>query len=67
MHSAGLVVFCYEPPLANRDDLSRHAHVIATGHYAWYSETSMVGLQRRAAENMLMRLQGNVPDDCLKP
>lgn len=67
LHSAGLDVFCDEPPLANRDELLAHPHVIATGHYAWYSETAMIELQKRAAENMLMLLQGNIPEDCLNP
>jgi D-3-phosphoglycerate dehydrogenase len=67
LHSAGLDVFCNEPPLANRDELLAHPHVIATGHYAWYSKTAMIELQKRAAENMLMLLQGNIPEDCLNP
>ena len=67
IHSAGLDVFCDEPPLANRDDLLAHPHLIATGHYAWYSEESMIELQRRASENLLMLLQGKIPEDCLNP
>jgi len=67
LHSAGLDVFCDEPPLANRDKLLAHPHVIATGHYAWYSETAMIELQKRAAENMSMLLQGHIPEDCLNP
>ena len=67
LHSAGLDVFCDEPPLANREELLAHPHVIATGHYAWYSETAMIELQKRAAENMVMLLQGNIPEDCLNP
>ena len=37
LYAAGLDVFCDEPPLANRDALLAHPHVIAIGHYAWYS------------------------------
>jgi len=39
--------------------------VIATGHYAWYSEEAMIELQKRATKNMLMILQGKIPEDCL--
>jgi len=67
LHSAGLDVFCDEPPLANCDELLAHPHLIATGHYAWYSETALIELQKGAAENMLMLLQGNLPEDCLNP
>ncbi len=66
-HSVGLDVFCDEPPLANRDVLLSHPQVIATGHYAWYSNTSSVELQKRAADNLLQMLQGKIPEDCLNP
>ena len=67
LHSAGLDVFCNEPRVTNRDALLAHPHIIATGHYAWYSETAMIELQKRAAENMVMLLQGHIPEDCLNP
>jgi len=67
LHSAGLDVFCDEPPRAHRDNLLAHPHVIATGHYAWYSESSMIELQERAGRNMVTLLQGNIPEDCLNP
>jgi len=67
IHSAGLDVFHDEPPLANRDTLLAHPRVIATGHYAWYSEGAHVELQRRAGDNMAALLRGEVPDDCLNP
>lgn len=67
LHSAGLDVFSEEPPSSNSDVLLAHPHFIATGHYAWFSEASIIELQRRAAENMLMLLQGKVPADCLNP
>ena len=67
LHSVGLDVYCDEPPLANREPLLSHPQVIATGHYAWYSTASSVELQRRAADNLLMMLQGQIPEDCLNP
>jgi D-3-phosphoglycerate dehydrogenase / 2-oxoglutarate reductase len=67
LHSAGIDVFVDEPPLANRDPLLSHPNLIATGHYAWYSEWATVELQRRAAENMITFLKGELPDDCLNP
>ena len=67
VHSAGLDVFSSEPPPADLSELLDHPHVVATGHYAWYSDAAIKELQRRAAENMLMLLQGQIPDDCLNP
>ncbi len=67
LHSVGLDVFCDEPPLSNRDALLTHPRVIATGHYAWYSTQASVELQKRAADNLLLMLQGGIPDDCLNP
>jgi D-3-phosphoglycerate dehydrogenase len=67
IHSVGLDVFCDEPPLANRDELLSHPKVIATGHYAWYSVTSAIELQKRAADNLLSMLKGQIPEDCLNP
>jgi D-3-phosphoglycerate dehydrogenase / 2-oxoglutarate reductase len=67
LHSAGLDVFCDEPPLSNRDALLNHPRIIATGHYAWYSIQASLELQKRAADNLLMMLRGKVPDDCLNP
>ena len=54
-----------KPPLANRDELLRHPSVVATGHYAWYSNAASANLQRRAAENMVAMLRGEIPEDCL--
>jgi D-3-phosphoglycerate dehydrogenase len=67
IHSAGLDVFCDEPPLSKQDELLSHSKVIATGHYAWYSETSAAELQKRAARNLLLMLKGQIPEDCLNP
>jgi len=66
-HSVGLDVFCDEPPQANRDELLSHPQVIATGHYAWYSTNASIELQKRAADNLLSMLQGQIPEDCLNP
>lgn len=65
LHAAGLDVFHDEPPLANRDALVAHPQVVATGHYAWYSNASHRELQRRAAQNMIAMLGGEYPEDCL--
>ncbi|MBN1418688.1 MAG: C-terminal binding protein [Planctomycetes bacterium] len=67
LHAAGLDVFWDEPPLENRDALLAHPRVVATGHYAWYSGSSIRELQRRAAENMAAMLRGEIPEDCLNP
>jgi len=67
IYAAGLDVFWDEPPLANRDALLAHPHVAATGHYAWFSTAASVELQRRAADNMVMMLRGELPEDCLNP
>jgi len=65
LFAAGLDVFWDEPPLENREALVAHPHVVATGHYAWYSDAAHRELQRRAAENMVRMLQGGIPEDCL--
>jgi len=57
----------YEHELANRDELLAHPHVVATGHYAWYSSVASKELQRRAGENMAALLDGEIPEDCLNP
>lgn len=63
--AAGIDVFQDEPPRANRDALVSHPRVIATGHYAWYSERASRELQRRAALNLEAMLRGELPPDCL--
>ncbi len=67
LYAAGLDVFWDEPPRENRDDLLAHPHVIASGHYAWFSDAAMAELQRRAGANMAAMLRGEVPEDCLNP
>ncbi len=63
--AAGIDVFEDEPPLTNRDPLLNHPRVVATGHYAWYSERASRELQRRAALNLDAMLRGELPEDCL--
>jgi D-3-phosphoglycerate dehydrogenase / 2-oxoglutarate reductase len=67
LHSAGLDVYWKEPASGLSARLARHPLVLATKHYAWYSENAARDLQRRATENMLALLQGESPDDCLNP
>lgn len=63
--AAGIDVFEDEPPQSNRDPLLSHPRVVATGHYAWYSERASRELQRRAALNLGAMLRGEFPADCL--
>lgn len=65
IHSAGLDVFLEEPPGPAQDFLLNHPRVVATGHYAWYSDAASQALQRRAAENMIALLRGDRIEDCL--
>ncbi|MBN1481172.1 C-terminal binding protein [candidate division KSB1 bacterium] len=65
IHSAGLDVFQDEPPTIAQRDLLNHPRVVATGHYAWYSDVASRTLQQRAAENMLALLRGEKIADCL--
>lgn len=67
IHSAGLDVFPEEPPGEDLKPLLSHPRVIATGHYAWYSENSAVELQKRAARNMIGLLHGNPVEDEIFP
>jgi len=67
IHSAGLDVYCQEPPEGVEKVTTEHPNVISTGHYAWYSEDAAQELQKRAAENMLSLLLGQIPQDCLNP
>lgn len=67
IHSAGIDVYSEEPPWPRLEALLSHPRVIATGHYAFYSETAMVDLQTRAADNLAALLRGETPSDCLNP
>jgi D-3-phosphoglycerate dehydrogenase / 2-oxoglutarate reductase len=63
VHSAGLDVFPEEPPGPVLHELMSHPHVIATGHYAWYSTRSAIELQKRATHNMIGLLTGQPVED----
>jgi len=65
IHSAGLDVYADEPISAKQDNLISHPRTICTGHYAWYSDSAAVELQKRAALNMLNFLTGKQVEDCL--
>jgi len=67
VRSAGIDVFCHEPLAGVSLKLAQHPRVLATRHYAWYSENAKEILQRKAAENMISLLAGRIPDDCLNP
>lgn len=58
--AAGLDVLEREPPVAG-DRLVDHASVLVTSHCAWYSEESLVRLQRLAAEEIARVLRGEQP------
>ncbi len=65
IHSAGLDVFEDEPPGESMKEVLAHPDVLATGHNAWYSVSSMNELQRRAAANLIALLNGEQVEDCL--
>lgn len=67
IRSAGIDVYHDEPPKENMNIVIDRSNVITTGHYAWYSDRAMIELQKRAADNLLMFLQGKLPKDCLNP
>jgi D-3-phosphoglycerate dehydrogenase / 2-oxoglutarate reductase len=62
---AGLDVYDSELPDEIPDEVKNHSRIIATGHYAWYSENSIEELQKRAAQNMIALLQGKKIEDLL--
>ncbi len=65
--SAGIDVFNTELADELPDEILKHPDIIATGHYAWYSVKAHRELQKRAADNLLALLQGDIPEDCLNP
>lgn len=65
IHSAGLDVYEDEPVTGRQRKLTDHPRTICTGHYAWYSDKSMIELQRKAAINLLDFLRGHEVEDCL--
>jgi len=58
--AAGLDVFVNEPNPDPR--LVRHPKVIATPHWAWYSEEAMWDLRRKVAEQVVQALKGERPN-----
>ena len=67
IHSAGIDVYENEPAGERQEALVYHPRIITTGHYAWYSDRSMVIMQRRAADNLAALLKGETIEDCLNP
>ena len=65
--NAGIDVFNTELASELPVEYLNHPGIICTGHYAWYSIESHIELQKRAADNLLMMLQGEMPEDCLNP
>ena len=63
VHSAGLDVFEKEPPGEDQRELINHPQVVYTPHVAWYSQTSIVTLQRKAARNLIGLLKGHQIED----
>lgn len=62
---AGIDVFHTELAHELPEKLLDHPSIITTGHYAWYSTRSHQELQKRAADNLLAMLKGEIPEDCL--
>lgn len=67
IRAAGIDVYNTELAEELPVELIRHPKVLATGHYAWYSQMAQMELQKRAAENLLAMLKGSIPEDCLNP
>jgi D-3-phosphoglycerate dehydrogenase len=67
IHSAGIDVYENEPADHRQESLIEHPRIIATGHYAWYSDRSMAIMQTRAADNLAAMLKGEMIEDCLNP
>lgn len=65
LFQAGIDVYNTELAYELPEELLNHPSVITTGHYAWYSIQAHQELQKRAADNLLTMLQGNIPEDCL--
>lgn len=63
IHSAGLDVFEMEPPGEKQKALLDHPRVVYTPHIAWYSETSILTLQRKAAQNLMSLVNGKEIED----
>ncbi len=60
LFGAGLDVFANEPPNSG-DPLFACSNLVVTDHMAWYSESSVAELQRKAAEEVQRVLRGEPP------
>ncbi|MFC2116531.1 C-terminal binding protein [Bacteroidota bacterium] len=67
IHSAGIDVFNNEPTTEAQSGIINHPRTICTGHYAWYSDSSVQELQKRASLNLLKLIKGEFLEDCLNP
>jgi D-3-phosphoglycerate dehydrogenase len=65
VRGAGLDVFDSDLPSEIDPRIPDHPRIIATGHYAWYSENSLDELQKRAAQNMVALLRNEKIEDSL--
>ncbi len=66
LFGAGLDVFECEPPAPDHPLLSA-PNLVLSDHAAWYSETAVAELQRKAAEEVLHVLGGNPPRNWVNP
>ncbi len=65
IHSVGLDVYENEPITEQQMRLVNHPRAICTGHYAWYSDSASLELQKRAAMNLIDLLNGRTIEDSL--
>lgn len=63
IHSAGLDVFEQESVSGSRDLFINHPRIVATPHIAWYSDSAIKEVQKRAADNMIALLTGQQLND----
>ncbi len=66
LYGAGLDVF-EEEPLAAENPLLKASNIVLSDHAAWYSETAVDVLQRKAAEEVLRVLSGKPPLNWVNP
>ncbi len=66
LYGAGLDVFETEPPAADHT-LFAAPNLVLSDHAAWYSETAVEILQRKAAEEVLRVLSGERPRNWVNP
>lgn len=66
LYGAGLDVFEQEPPAGDHPLLSA-PNLVLSDHAAWYSETAVAVLQRKAAEEARRVLSGETPANWVNP